>query len=120
MARVGSKRFRMNDSDRFWHDLLAFVKAGRVIPVIGDRAVTFGGGDELYSTYVASKLASADYLKLDPSRLPPVPTLTDVACEWLFSGGKSSELYKQCYFVTEEFERQAHTPGRGRQARAPV
>jgi hypothetical protein len=102
----------------FWQELLAFINAGRVIPVLGERAVTFGENDQLLYPYLAVNLAQR--LGIEAHRLPPEPTLTDVACEWLVSGGKSGDLYKKLYFVCDEFDKQGHVPGRALRAIASI
>ena len=90
----------MKDPEDFWTELLAVIDARRVIPVVGDLAVTFGPNDAVHSSHLASALAGKKHLKLDAARLPAAPTLTYVACEWLLSGNKSSDLYKQCNLGT--------------------
>jgi hypothetical protein len=46
----------MTQPDSFWTDLLAFIKAGRVIPVVGERAVTFGKDDRPVYPFLAADL----------------------------------------------------------------
>jgi hypothetical protein len=108
----------MDEPDKFWQDLLAFIKVGRVIPVLGEGAMTFGDADTPLYPYLAEQLARR--LKLDRGRLPPGPTLTDVVCEWLVAGGRSSDLYKELYFLHEEFDRQQHIPGSALRAIASI
>jgi hypothetical protein len=110
----------MKDPEEFWRELLTVVDAGRVIPVIGDLAVTFGAKDTLHSSHIASALAGKDHLKLDPARLPANPTLTDVACEWLVAGHKSSELYKKCNLASQQFDDEKHLPGQALLALASI
>ena len=71
----------MKKLDQFWEELFAFIREGRVIPVVGERAVTFGETNQLLYPHLATRLAGR--LKLDLRQLPSDPTLTDVACEWL-------------------------------------
>ena len=77
--------------DDFWEDLLTFIEEGRVIPVIGEGAVTFGPDDALLYPWLALRLA--DRLKIEPAKLPPVPTVNDVVCAWLIGGGARNTVY---------------------------
>jgi len=97
----------MKNSDQFWEDLLAFIKEGRVIPVVGERAVTFDASDTVLCGHLALDLARR--LKIAVDRLGAVPTFTDVACEWLVNGGRSSEMYKHLYYATKSFFQEGHT-----------
>ena len=44
-------------TDDFWEDLLDFIEQGKVIPVIGEHAVTFGDNNEPLYPWLARELA---------------------------------------------------------------
>jgi hypothetical protein len=77
--------------DDFWDDLLDFIEQGKVIPIIGERAVTFGDADEPFYPWLARELAGC--LGVNKARLPANFTLSDVACEHLLAGGQRNALY---------------------------
>ena len=59
---LGSRqRLRMSPigTDDFWEDLLDFIEQGKVIPVIGEHAVSFGEGNEPLYPFLARELDSA-------------------------------------------------------------
>lgn len=78
------------DSD-FWEDLLAFIDAGKVIPVLGEGVVTFGPENENLYGWLAKRLA--EKLQVPPDLLPPAPTLNDVVCRHLLRGGARNLIY---------------------------
>ena len=47
-------------TDDFWEDLLDFIEQGKVIPVIGEHAVTFGEGNEPLFPWLARLHAVCD------------------------------------------------------------
>ncbi|MBV9492186.1 MAG: toll/interleukin-1 receptor domain-containing protein, partial [Verrucomicrobia bacterium] len=87
-------------TDDFWEDLLDFMEQGKVIPIIGERAVTFGEADEPFYPWLAKELAGR--LKLDGARLPDAPTLTHVACEHLLARGERNALYTKLSRILRE------------------
>jgi hypothetical protein len=92
--RNGSRRrLQMSPigSDDFWEDLLDFVEQGKVIPVIGEHAVTFGESNELLYPWLAQELAAR--LSVNGSKLTEMPTVNDVAREHLLAGGERNAIY---------------------------
>src|SRR5580692_5560365 len=87
VAVQAAKDLRMNpiETEDFWEDLLDFVEQGKVIPVIGEQAVTFGDNNEPLYPWLARELVSR--LNVTGERLPARPTLNDVAREHLLAGG---------------------------------
>jgi hypothetical protein len=75
-------------TDDFWEDLLDFIEQGKVIPVIGEHAVTFGEGNEPLYPWLALELANR--LGVTGARLAMTPTLNDVAREHLLAGGDAT------------------------------
>jgi hypothetical protein len=72
-------------TDDFWEDLLDFIEQGKIIPIIGEHAVSFGDGNEPLYPWLARELANR--LGLNGARLASTPTLNDVAREHLLAGG---------------------------------
>ena len=89
----GRKELRMSPigTDDFWEDLLDFIEQGKVIPVIGEHAVTFGEGNEPLYPWLARELATR--LGVSGARLGATPTLNDVAREHLLAGGERNAIY---------------------------
>ena len=54
--------------DDFWEDLIPLIKGGRVIPVAGQRMVTYGDQNKLLYSWLAQKLA--ENLNVPADRLP--------------------------------------------------
>ena len=78
-------------TDDFWEDLLDFIEQGKVIPVIGEHAVTFGEGNEPLYPWLARELANR--LSVNGPRLAATPTVNDVAREHLLAGGERNAVY---------------------------
>ena len=78
-------------TDDFWEDLLDYIEQGKVLPVIGERAVSFGEGNEPLYAWLARELATR--LGINGSRLAEKPTLNDVAREHLLAGGERNAIY---------------------------
>lgn len=79
--------------DLYWDNLLDFIQAGEVIPIIGPdllRVEHEGGQVSLYGL-VARLLA--DNLRVPRDRLPIEPTLNDVVCEHLQNRGRREDIY---------------------------
>jgi hypothetical protein len=45
-------------TDDFWEHLLEFIEQRKVLPVVGQHAVTFGEGNELLYPWLARELAT--------------------------------------------------------------
>jgi hypothetical protein len=93
---------RMNPigSDDFWEDLLDFIEQGKVIPVIGEHAVTFGEGNEPLCPWLARELANR--LGVTCTRLSATPTLNDVVREHLLAGGERNAIYTRLSRILRE------------------
>jgi TIR domain/SIR2-like domain len=93
------------DSD-FWEDLILFIEEGRVIPVIGESIVTFGENDENLYAWLAKRLA--EKLPVPAAQLPDAPTLNDVVCRHLLSGGSRNIIYTRLHRILRD---ECPTPG---------
>jgi hypothetical protein len=87
-------------TDDFWEDLLDFIEQGKVIPVIGEHAVSFGEGNEPLFPWLARELANR--LGLNGARLAATPTLNDVAREHLLAGGERNAIYTRLSRILRE------------------
>jgi hypothetical protein len=80
----------LQDED-FWNDLFDSIEAGRVIPVIGEGAITFGEEDQRLLPWLAKKLAGS--LQLSPANIEGNLTLNEVVCMWLLKGERRNTVY---------------------------
>lgn len=87
------------DTD-FWDDLLEFIADGRVIPIIGPGAVTFGENDRLLYPWLAARLA--DSLALPTGILPPEPSLNEVVAAHRLAGGAANKPYLRLKRLVED------------------
>ena len=87
-------------TDDFWEDLLDFIEQGKVIPVIGEHAVTFGEGNEPFYPWLAPELANR--LGVNGARLATTPTLNDVVREHLMAGGERNLIYTRLFRILRE------------------
>ncbi len=87
-------------TDDFWEDLLDFIEQGKVIPVIGEHAVTFGEANEALYPWLAQELARR--LGVNGARLASPPTLNDVAREHLLAGGERNAIYTRLSRILRE------------------
>lgn len=84
--------FLMHPSeDDFWEDLLSLIEDGKVIPVIGERAVTIAPDDAPLYPLLARKLA--ERLPVPAEKLGDDVTLHHVAAEWIRGNGTRATLY---------------------------
>ena len=76
-----------------WDALLAYIEAGKVIPVIGPDLLTVerDGSPVLLDKFLAGELAGR--VNVPAAELPPDPVLSDVVCEYLKRGGRREMLY---------------------------
>ncbi|MCP5280261.1 MAG: toll/interleukin-1 receptor domain-containing protein [Rhodoferax sp.] len=92
----------MSERDKdFWDELFEFIKAGRVIPILGPELLWVevdGARRTLYSE-VADRLA--ERLKLPPSHEVLNP-LDDVARRYVAQGGKRADIFKKIHLVMNE------------------
>ena len=87
-------------TEDFWEDLLDFIEQGKVIPVIGERAVSFGEGDEPLYPWLARELANR--LGVPGARLAAMPTLNEVAREHMLAGGERNAIYTRLSRILRE------------------
>jgi hypothetical protein len=87
-------------TDDFWEDLLDYIEQGKVLPVIGEHAVSFGESNELLYPWLARELATR--LGVNGSRLAEKPTLNDVAREHLLAGGERNAIYTRLSRILRE------------------
>ncbi|HKM58952.1 MAG TPA: toll/interleukin-1 receptor domain-containing protein [Chthoniobacterales bacterium] len=86
--------------DSFWQELLTFIEDGKVIPVIGERAVTIAPNNELLYDWLAQRLAEEFNLPL-LTELPPTPSLNQVVTAWLLRGGSSKKIYVTLFQILQ-------------------
>lgn len=86
--------------DDFWEDLVALVEEGRVIPVVGQRAVTFGDSDSPLYPWLALRLA--ERLQVERAKLSETPTLNEVVCRHLLSGGARNVIYTRLHRILRD------------------
>jgi hypothetical protein len=98
-ATKGSDGF---ENPGIWDALLAYIEAGKVIPVIGPDLlmVESNGSPILLDKYLAGELAGRFNLTADA--LPPDPGLSDVVCEYLKRGGRREMLYVRVREILNE------------------
>jgi len=77
--------------ENFWDDLLTYVEAGCVIPVLGQGAITCGDSDQPFYPWLARRLAEKLGMAVADDA-PPV-TLNEIVCRHLLSGGSSNLVY---------------------------
>jgi hypothetical protein len=93
-------------TDDFWEDLLDFVEHGKVIPIIGEHAVTFGESNQPLYPWLACELAKRLGVN---DLLAETPTLNDVARDHLLAGGERNAIYSRLSRILRE---QCPAPGR--------
>ncbi|MEI6034942.1 MAG: toll/interleukin-1 receptor domain-containing protein [Verrucomicrobiae bacterium] len=98
-ATDGSDGF---ENPGIWDALLAYIEAGKVIPIIGPDllVVESGGSPILLDKYLAGELAGKFNLK--GGSLPEEPGLSDVVCEYLKRGGRREMLYVRVREILNE------------------
>jgi hypothetical protein len=82
------------DSESFWDELLSFVEAKSVIPIIGPElaVVEFEGRIEPYQRVLARQLAQ----RLKLPNIPETPTLLDIVGAYLARpGAKRQSIYRE-------------------------
>ena len=92
--------------DDEWDDLLDFVEQGKVIPVVGEAAVTFSDEDRPLYPWLARELAGR--LSVPPEMLPDFPTVSSVAQSHLARGGERNQIYSRLHRILKD---PALTPG---------
>jgi FHA domain/TIR domain/SIR2-like domain len=81
----------------FWEDLLTLVEDGKVIPVVGERAVTKAPDDAPLYPWLALRLA--ERLGISSEGLPEIPSLNQVVTAWLLKGGECSQVYNRVHQI---------------------
>ena len=100
LAAGNELRMSPIETDDFWEDLLDYIEQGKVLPVIGEHAVSFGESNELLYPWLARELATR--LGVNGSRLAEKPTLNDVAREHLLGGGERNAIYTRLSRILRE------------------
>ena len=85
--------------DNFWEELLLFIEDGKVIPVVGERAITIAPNYDLLYDWLAVRLA--EELRLPVAELPPAPSLNQVVTAWLLRGGAPKRIYLTLYQILQ-------------------
>jgi hypothetical protein len=85
--------------DNFWEELLIFIEDRKVIPVVGERAVTIAPNNDMLYDWLAMRLA--EEFKLPLADLPPMPSLNQVVTAWLLRGGSSKKIYLTLYQILQ-------------------
>ena len=84
----------IENPDSFWDELLSFVEAKSVIPIIGTELaiIEYEGRTEPYQQLLARQLA----LRLKLSGLPECPSLPEVVAAYLARpGAKRQGIYRE-------------------------
>lgn len=93
----------MFDGDGFfWEDLLDYIEARRVIPVVGPELliVRDGGSEVSLYRWVADRLAQQLRIPLDG--LPESYALNEVVARFLQNGGRAVDLYKRIHSLLKD------------------
>jgi hypothetical protein len=87
-------------TDDFWADLLDMIEAGRVIPVIGEGAFTYGDENKPLRPWLAKKLAASLLPQLDSEG--EEPSLSEVVCLYLLNQGRGNTVYTRLNRILAE------------------
>lgn len=87
-------------ADDHWDDLLDFIEQGKVLPIVGDGAVTYGDDNRPLHPALAEQLATR--LEIARDRLPAVPTISDVVQEHLKRNGERNLVYSRLHRILRE------------------
>ena len=88
--------------EELWDDLLAYIEAGIVVPIIGPSCypVEIDGRTTSLDMYVAERLARK--LALPTAAAPAGETLNDVVLAYLRAGGPRTRLYRTVLDIVQE------------------
>ncbi len=88
--------------EELWGDLLAYIEAGVVVPIIGPTCypVEVDGQTTALDTFVAGRLARK--LALPPEAVSPEATLNEVVLAYLRAGGPRTRLYRTVLDIVQE------------------
>lgn len=88
--------------EEIWEELLAYIEAGRVIPIIGPASYTVEteGRQLSIDALVAERLA--ERMSLSAAELPSPPTLNDVVSLHLRKGRRREALYPRIRSIVQE------------------
>jgi TIR domain/SIR2-like domain len=98
LGKFLSAVFRVDED--FWEDLLTHVEEGKVIPVVGERAVTKAPDDVVLYDWLAVRLA--ERLGIDPETLPAPRSLNQIVTAWLLHGGGSNTVYTRIHRILRD------------------
>jgi hypothetical protein len=87
------------EDEDFWEDLIVHIKNGRVIPVVGERAICYGDDNSFLYGWLAHKLI--EKLKVPAAGLPAGPSLNQVICRYLLDGGEPNLIYTRLNRILE-------------------
>lgn len=87
-------------NEDFWEDLLDLIEGGNVLPVVGQGVTTMGPDDALLAPWLALQLCRR--LNLPVDSLPPQPTLHDVICRHLVTGGQRDMVYMRLHRILRD------------------
>src|SRR5215472_2296158 len=87
--------------EELWEDLLAYIEAGIVVPIIGPAfyPIEIDGRTKPLDRHVAERLARK--LALPPGA-PPGETLNEVVLAYLRAGGPRTRLYRAVLEIVQE------------------
>lgn len=88
--------------EELWDDLLAYIEAGIVVPIIGPACYPVEIDDRrmLLDAYVAERLAARP--PLAPGSTRPGATLNEVVLAYLRAGGLRPRLYRTVFEIVQE------------------
>lgn len=98
-----------------WEDLLDLIEQGKVLPILGNDAVSYGPADQPLLPTLARELAR--HLRLPDGSLPAHPSLSEVVQEHLKRNGERNPVYSRLQRILRE---PRFTPGTALRALAQI
>jgi len=88
--------------EELWEDLLAYIEAGIVVPIIGPACypVELDGQTKPLDLHIAERLAAK--LSLPTEAMPSGATLNDVVLAYLGAGGPRARLYRTVFDIVQD------------------
>ena len=93
------------ESPRFWDQLLQFIEAGLVVPIVGPDLLVASVDGKLVSLYAFLAERLAEYLEVPGEGLPATGALHEVACRYLSRNGQIEDIYSGLIQVFPDRER---------------